>query len=316
MLHVPDALFRFHANNARFLQVQSPELHIYYTVETIELACRNGLGALKPMICFLCIVKEKNGQLYTIHRTHVPLLHAITDKKSQATYRAIVSELEGVLARMPGGYNRELRIILDFERAAIKAAKITVPMASVEGWAFHLARAWNRKRDQLGLRKFIRNSERCERIKRWWETLKGTIVLPPDLYRSVPALTRVPETWLEGPFKGIWNKWNKKTLRTSNIAETFHSNLLSEVRKKRLPMEKLLKVLKRMNAQSKAKLLHHGKNPDAPEDLSKKDLKRRRRVNAEMRHFEMRRARGLLWARVITTYCRRMSRFVTEKSNL
>lgn len=85
---------------------------------------------------------------------------------------------------MPGRYNRELRIILDFEMAAIKAAKIIFPTASIEGCAFHLARTSNRKRDQLGLRKFIRGSERCERIKRWWETLKGTIVLPPISIRG------------------------------------------------------------------------------------------------------------------------------------
>ncbi|VDO86919.1 unnamed protein product [Heligmosomoides polygyrus] len=139
MLHVPDAL-AFHSNSAQFLQVQSSELHIYCTVETIELACRNGLGALVAdgMFSMHPDVKEKNGQLYTIHgvcsdKAHMPLLHAITDRKTQATYRAIFSELEGVLARMPGGYNRELRIILDFERAAMKAAKITFPTASIEG---------------------------------------------------------------------------------------------------------------------------------------------------------------------------------------
>lgn len=88
MLHVPEAL-AFHANNARFLQVQSPGLHIYYIAETIELACRNGLGALVAdgMFSMHPDVKEKNGQLYTIHgvcsdKIHVPLLHAITDRKT------------------------------------------------------------------------------------------------------------------------------------------------------------------------------------------------------------------------------------------
>ncbi|VDP15479.1 unnamed protein product [Heligmosomoides polygyrus] len=54
------------------------------------------------------------------------------------------------------------------------------------------------------------------------------------------------ETWLREPFAGIWNKWNVKALRTCNIAETFHSNLLTEVKKKRPPLETLVKVLKSM----------------------------------------------------------------------
>ncbi|VDP38986.1 unnamed protein product [Heligmosomoides polygyrus] len=173
MLHVLDAP-ALHVNNAPFLQVQSPELHIYYKVDTIELACRNGLGALVAdgMFSMHSDVKEKNGQLYTIHYTcqaHVLLLHAITDRKTQSTYRAIFRELEGVLARMPGGYNRELRIMLEFEKAAIKAAKITFPTASIE--AFDLARAWNRKRNQLGTREYLSTH---------------------DLYPRVPALTQVP----------------------------------------------------------------------------------------------------------------------------
>lgn len=112
-----------------------------------------------------------------------------------------------------------------------------------------------------------------------WETLRGIIFLSPDLYPRVPAITQVPvpnnhpalhacrsilnnlrETWLEGTFSGLWNKWNKKTLRTTNIAETFHSNLLSEVRKKRAPLYTLLRVLKRKSVHAKAKLLHHQRN--------------------------------------------------------
>ncbi|VDO55108.1 unnamed protein product [Heligmosomoides polygyrus] len=78
----------------------------------------------------------------------------------------------------------------------------------------------------------------------------------------------------------------------------------------------MVKVLKSMTAQSKAKLLHHQRHPYAPEPLRERDKRRRLNVNTAMRKFELRRARGHLSTRVINTYCRRMSHHVSDKSNL
>lgn len=45
-----------------------------------------------------------------------------------------------------------------YERAAIKTARSVFPRATIEGCGFHLARARNRRRDHVGVRKFIRGN--------------------------------------------------------------------------------------------------------------------------------------------------------------
>ncbi|KAK6036642.1 hypothetical protein COOONC_25853 [Cooperia oncophora] len=86
-------------------------------------------------------------------------------------------------------------IVLDFEKAAIHAAKMVFPTASVECCAFHLAQAWNRKRNALTLKKYIEDPERDARFVKWWETLKvlqGMVFLPQGLLRDVRALHNPP----------------------------------------------------------------------------------------------------------------------------
>ncbi|KAK6024052.1 hypothetical protein OSTOST_10144 [Ostertagia ostertagi] len=70
--------------------------------------------------------------------------------KNEQMYDTIFGTMRDAIAAAGGAL--DLRIIVDFEKAAINAAKRAFPSASVEGCAFHLAQAWNRKRDALGLR--------------------------------------------------------------------------------------------------------------------------------------------------------------------
>ncbi|KAK6022403.1 hypothetical protein OSTOST_11903 [Ostertagia ostertagi] len=169
----------------------------------------------------------------------VPLLFALTDKKTTRAYTVVWKELKGVLETEQRPLGR-INIVLDFERAAISAVKKVFPNADVQGCAFHLSRAWNREAYRLGLRKFLRGEDSDQRVKKWWRTVKGLPFLPPHLYHRVSALSVIPvpsrhpcyricrkflkylqRSWIRGPFKNLWNKFNKEVLRISDAAETY-----------------------------------------------------------------------------------------------
>ncbi|VDO65634.1 unnamed protein product [Heligmosomoides polygyrus] len=67
MLSVPNSLA--YLGSERFLHVHTQDMHIYYSVNIIRLAYNNLLEALVADGVFSMHpnVKEKNGQLYTIH---------------------------------------------------------------------------------------------------------------------------------------------------------------------------------------------------------------------------------------------------------
>lgn len=341
MANVPDAL-ALNPDGSRFLHFHTPEMQIYYVEDVLRKACQNGLDTLVADGVFGMYpnARERNGQLYTIHgvcngKVNVPLLYALTSKKTERAYVTIWSMLKDALNAANGAVPDRLRIVLDFERAAIKTVKRVFPGASVEGCAFHLARAWNRKRDELGLRKYLVGNQRSRRVKRWWATLKGIVFLPPNLYYLVNALHNVPvplihtayekcraflsylqDTWFTGPFKDIWNKWDKDILRTTNIAETFHSTLAAAVGKKRPSLQKLLETLHGLNVESEAKLLHHEREPAADIRLRYRDFRRRNKIREKMRDFGAMMQNPNLTTVTVSRYCRRMSRFVSSKSYL
>uniref|UniRef100_W6NHY1 MULE transposase domain-containing protein n=1 Tax=Haemonchus contortus TaxID=6289 RepID=W6NHY1_HAECO len=69
---------------------------------------------------------NKTGQLYVIHgvmadSVDVPLLFAITKRKSQRVYDVIYGRLRDAIAAAAGP--QRLRILLDYEKAAISAAR-------------------------------------------------------------------------------------------------------------------------------------------------------------------------------------------------
>lgn len=68
-------------------------MHIYYSEKIIRKACENGLDTLiaDGIVSMHPNQREKNGQLYTIHgvcngKVNVPLLYAITNKKTEFIY--------------------------------------------------------------------------------------------------------------------------------------------------------------------------------------------------------------------------------------
>ncbi|KAK6034739.1 hypothetical protein COOONC_27758 [Cooperia oncophora] len=182
----------------------------------------------------------RQAQLYCVHGVcsegvEVPLLYCITSKKTEGIYLKIFDELEtNIVGDVPH------RIIPDSEKAVVTSARKTFPRESVEGCAFHLAQAWTRKRDHLGLRKHMQGFGKDEPVVQWWSTIKGVVFLPRSLLPQVGALRRSPvpsgvvrekcaeflsylcSNRLRGPFKDMWYKWNVQELRITNLAEAFH----------------------------------------------------------------------------------------------
>ncbi|KAL6740493.1 hypothetical protein Aduo_013844 [Ancylostoma duodenale] len=136
-----------------------PGLHIFNSVETIQEACRKGLYVLVADGTFGMHPVEagKKAQLYCIHGVcsggvEVPLLHSVTDRKTIAVYKKIFGHIKKHLT-LPR--SRTLRVILDFEKASIRAARMVFLNFEIEGCSFHLSQAWNRRRDDLGLKQYI-----------------------------------------------------------------------------------------------------------------------------------------------------------------
>ncbi|RCN34511.1 hypothetical protein ANCCAN_19650 [Ancylostoma caninum] len=193
-----------------FLQERNENFHIYYSAETRKQACTIGLYALVADGVHSPQPKElgRGSQLYCIHGV-----------SGNAT--------------------------------------------EIEGCAFHMAQASNRRRDKLGLAKYITGKARDRRIARWWETLKGLVFLPKRLRSAVRALGGPPvprghqsyrkcqsflrylrTTWMSGSFKDLWCKWGIKELRTTNLAEAFHSSLQRMLNCDHPPLATLIKALK------------------------------------------------------------------------
>ncbi|VDK56060.1 unnamed protein product, partial [Cylicostephanus goldi] len=110
-----------------FLQLQTDDLHLYFYTDIVEKARDDGMYALiGDGVHNLNPVTIPNrmdkGQLYVLHAAiqgviEVPILYAVTRYKTVETYKRIFEKL----CETPGDCND--RFILDFEKAAIRAAK-------------------------------------------------------------------------------------------------------------------------------------------------------------------------------------------------
>lgn len=78
-------------------------------------------------------------------------MHALTTRKIERTYELIFRWLWQELTALGSNDVGNLRPVIDFQKASINAARRAMPGIGKEGCAFHLAQAWNRKPDKVGL---------------------------------------------------------------------------------------------------------------------------------------------------------------------
>ncbi|KAL6729787.1 hypothetical protein Aduo_000811 [Ancylostoma duodenale] len=179
------------------------------------------------------------------------------------------------------------RIILDFEKAAIKAARKVLPRSTVEGCVFHLGQAWTRHRNSLGLTAYTQD----EKIPQWLNGGKS----PTET--AMEFIDYMRDTWLTGPFKDSWCKFGIHTLRTTNTAEAYHRKLKDLFKCAHPPLATLIKALRGIDLQAQCML-----------------KRRRERVEKCMRRFNVRyQTRGATNGG-IERYCKKMSRFVACKA--
>ncbi|CAJ0604864.1 unnamed protein product [Cylicocyclus nassatus] len=254
-----------------FLGLQNEDLHIYFSEELVR----------------------------------IPILYAVSRFKTLETYKTIFALLNGALT------TRNMRIILDYEKAAIRAAREVFPEAIIEGCAFHLAQAWNRRSADLGLRRFVRGPQKISVVANWWKTLKGHIA--HEACRNF--LNYLRTVWLTGVYANLWCKWEHEELRTTNIAEAFHSKLRTILsRRINPPFEELLDCIREQHTLALAKMLYAGENNTATKSLRSRDRLRREKINAAMAHFkEVVDDNDEVAVEDIVEYCLNMSRYVSEK---
>ncbi|CAJ0590211.1 unnamed protein product [Cylicocyclus nassatus] len=313
----------------------------------IQRAVENGLYALSgdgihqlnPRSKRGSGVRMEEGQVYTIHGVcqgefEIPLLFAIMRNKTEQDYIVVFNKLKEFLeAASPESTELHLRVVVDFELAAINAARRTFPRCPVEGCSWHLSQAWVRKRNSLGIIQFLKGEGRSRRVVRWWRTLKGLPFLPRDCFHYVKALRKLPvrrnhpayqprrkfldylhQTWLTGAFEGMWCKYLVHEQRTTNAAENYHGRLRRIIGKKYPPLAHLILAFRSLTVMAKATLVRMNLFRNVSRTLRKRDLNRREKVDRAMTAFEEQRNSQALNSHIVGRYSRRMSRYTPEKA--
>ncbi|VDP08740.1 unnamed protein product [Heligmosomoides polygyrus] len=189
-----------YTGDGRFLHVQIQDMHIYYNESVIRVRERHQVSVYELSGSFSsgrnvlnAPRQQKNGQLYTMHgvcdaKVNVPLLFALTNKKTEAIYFIIWSTLKGVLDRVAQRNDYTLRKVVDSEKASINRLR-RAPAA--EQRLMH--------KDLRRRRKVCEMMDNFERLmqERWYAYLFGKgqrSQIRTTASAEADALNMVPET--------------------------------------------------------------------------------------------------------------------------
>ncbi|KIH63421.1 hypothetical protein ANCDUO_06277 [Ancylostoma duodenale] len=222
MTYIPDTL-NILPHGSMFVHRLEPTLHVYYNGNALRVAARNVLHTLVAdgVHSFQPRQLKRKDQLHTVHGVcrngvKVPLLYVISSKKNEKVYATIFRHLRDEFNASMHPTN--LRVVIDFEKVPINAAE--------RNCAFHLAQAWNRRRDRVRLSPSINGARKSIEV----EAVRALTTVPVarEHLACGPCsefLKYLEETWYTGIFADLWNKFEVEELKTTNLAEAYHSQL-------------------------------------------------------------------------------------------
>ena len=187
-------------------------------------------------------------QLYTWHaqvgNSYPPCIYFLLPKKNEDTYRRMFEILKSLLPDLG-----PTQIFVDFEKAAINAARIAFPQAEIKGCYFHLSQSVIRKINAVGLKP---SYEADLNTKLLLKSLSALSFVPATDVRSVfnqlaatypeedsytEVLNYFYSTYIEGAAGrnpqlpiALWNHYDSvlaKSPKTTNCCEGFHNALNS-----------------------------------------------------------------------------------------
>ncbi|RCN33096.1 hypothetical protein ANCCAN_21080 [Ancylostoma caninum] len=169
-------------------------------------------------------------------------------------------------------------------------------------------------------------------VEEWWFTIKGLVYLPRRLHREVQALAAPPvprehaayaacaeflkylrDTWYTGMFSGLWDKFGIEELRTTNLAESYHSQLNTLIEGDHPTLTKLILVLRDLDGEAQSALITLEQEPSHTKHIRRKDRERRERVAHMMTSFNTDYQAGVS-RMAVDEYCSYMARFVAESA--
>lgn len=242
-------------------------------------------------------------QLFTIHAIenghYVPIAFCLLPDKKEETYSNLFNIIVDKCCEKQFSFRPE-RFVVDFEMAIHNAIHLIWPYTPVQGCKFHLAQAWHRKIQKLGLSTEFRQWKEND-IGKWLKNIFGLSYLNPDdvgdcfafsFAENQPTDPKVTafvdyliQNYIEDYAKfppNMWAKADASSENTTNACESFHAHFNKCFYQTHPNLHVFIEILKQFQIDSYIKM---ASTDQIKVNYSKVDAQRRKNLDDMIKKY-------------------------------